>query len=369
MIRILHAADLHLDSPFQALGRERAAMRRGEQRGMLERIAAAVRDTGADMLLLAGDLLDSDSPYPETARLLEQALPALNVPVFIAPGNHDWYGPRSPWARLDMGENVHIFKEERPVCVELPELHARVWGAAFTGRHRDEPLAGFSADKEGDTIDIMVLHGEVGDPSSPYGAISEADLARSGMDYVALGHNHACSGLRRAGNTFYAWPGCPEGRGFDETGEKGMLLVEAGRRACRAKFMPLDGRRYETLAVDLTGKTDHAGAVLEALGRDPARDVYRVTLTGTPDLAPDLPRLQSELEGRFFALELRDGTSLGRDVWDGRETLSLRGLFLAKLWERYQAAETDGERAGVELAARYGLQALENGEEPPLGVV
>ena len=366
MIRILHGADLHLDSPFQALGRERAAMRRGEQRQMLERMAALVRETGADLVLLAGDLLDSDSPYPETARLLEQVLPGMGVPVFIAPGNHDWYGPRSPWTRLDMGENVHIFNSNAVECVTLPELGVRVWGAAFTGKHRDAPLAGFSAEKEGDTIDIMVLHGEVGDPASPYGPISEADLARSGMDYVALGHNHTCSGLRRAGNTFYAWPGCPEGRGFDETGEKGVLLVEAGRRACRARLESLGGRRYEALAVDLTGRTDHAAAVLEALGRDPARDVYRITLTGTADAAPDIPRLQSALEGRFFALELRDRTRLDRDVWAGREVLSLRGLFLDKLWQRYQAAETDQERAAVELAARYGLQALENGEEPPV---
>ena len=341
MIRILHAADLHLDSPFQALGRERAALRRGEQRGMLERIAAAVRETEADMLVLAGDLFDSDSPYPETARLLEQVLPELGVPVFIAPGNHDWYGPRSPWTRLELGENVHIFTDADIGCVRVPALNARVWGAAFTGRHRSAPLTGFAAEKDGDTIDIMVLHGEVGDPSSPYGPVSEMDLARSGMDYVALGHNHVCSGLRRAGNTFYAWPGCPEGRGFDETGEKGVLLVEAGRRACRAKFMPLGGRRYETLTVDLTGSNDHTATVRSALGRDPARDVYRVILTGTPDTPPDLPRLQSALEGQFFALELRDGTRLSRDVWQGREVLSLRGLYLAKLWERYQAAQTD----------------------------
>ena len=65
-------------------------------------------------------------------------------------------------------------------------------------------------------------------------------------------------------------------------------------------------------------------------------------------------------------LELRDGTVLRRDVWEGREVLSLKGLFLDGLWKRYEAAGTDAERANIELAARYGLAALEGSEEPPL---
>ena len=364
MIRVLHAADLHLDSPFQAMGREKAALRREEQRGLLSRMAALVGEYEADIVLLAGDLFDADGHYSETARMLEQALPAMGVPVFIAPGNHDWYGPRSPWAGLDLGENVHVFTEEAVRCVKLPRLNVRVWGAAFTGRYRKPPLAGFQSEKQADTVDIMVLHGEVGDPASPYGAVSEEDIARSGMHYVALGHQHTFSSLRRAGNTFYAWPGCPEGRGFDETGEKGVLLADVGQDSCEAKFVCLGGRRYETLSVDLTESWDHARTVTDALGRDTSRDIYRVTLTGEPELAANVSGMRSALEGRFFALELRDETRLRRDVWDGRETLSLRGLYLAKLWKRYEAAESDGERASIELAARYGLRALENGEEP-----
>ena len=366
MIRILHAADLHLDSPFQGLSREKAVQRRGEQRQLLRRIADLAAREKADLVLLAGDLFDADEPYSETARMLEQTLPAMGVPVFIAPGNHDWYGPRSPWARLELGKSVHVFTESEPQCVELPDKGVRVWGAAFTAKHRQPPLAGFHAERAGDMLDVMVLHGEVGEAASPYGAISEADIAASAMDYIALGHQHAYSGLRRAGETFYAWPGCPEGRGFDETGEKGVILAEVDRGACRAEFIPLGGRRYEALAVDLTDSGDHVQTVLDAVGRDGSRDVYRVTLTGEPAFPPDLAAVRAALEGQFFALELRDETRLRRDVWDGREALSLRGIFLAGLWERYQQAQTDEERAGVELAARYGLAALEGGEEPPL---
>ena len=366
MIRILHAADLHLDSPFQALDREQAAARRAEQRTLLERMARMVQSRRVDLVLLAGDLLDGDSPYPETARLMEQVLSQIGVPVFIAPGNHDWYGPSCLWSRLDLGENVHIFNSEDIRCVELPALNARVWGAAFLDKHRSAPLAGFESPDKGDTMDIMVLHGEVTEAATPYGPISREDIARSGMDYIALGHVHTYSGLCRAGDTYYAWPGCPEGRGFDETGENGVLLVELEPGQCRTQFVPLNGRQYEIITVDLTDSTDHAATVVAALGRDTARDIYRIRLTGEPAREPDVPALTEALADKFYALQLRDETRLRRDVWDSRDEDSLRGLFLARLWKQYQATDEEAQRDILSRAAKYGLRALEGGDELPI---
>ena len=366
MIRVLHAADLHLDSPFQALGREKALRRREEQRELLARIGEAAREWEADIALFAGDLFDSENVFSDTARVVEEALSAMEIPVFIAPGNHDWYGPRSAWSHLDPGENVHVFTEPEITRFDLPSLNCRVWGSAFTGRYRMPPLLDFEAEKDGDILDIMVLHGEVGDPASPYGAVTEEQLARSGMDYAALGHVHSCSGLRRAGETFYAWPGCPEGRGFDETGEKGVLLAELEPGACRLEFIPLSGRRYEILRTDITEARDAAAAIMAALPPDTERDIYRLILTGQTDTPPDIPALTRALEGRFFALELRDETVPLRDIWAERGEDSLRGLFLTRLWERLESVPAGAGRDRILRAARYGLAAMENGEEPGL---
>ena len=99
-LKILHAADLHLDSPFEGLGAGKAAQRREEQRRLLYRIAQLAQTERVDLVLLAGDLLDSDSTYAETAGALAEALGGISVPVFISPGNHDFYSPRSPYARV-----------------------------------------------------------------------------------------------------------------------------------------------------------------------------------------------------------------------------------------------------------------------------
>lgn len=367
MIRILHGADFHLDSPFQGLSRDQAIVRREEQRALLTRLGRLAEEREADIVLLAGDLFDSENTYHETAEQICTALSGLSVPVFIAPGNHDPYTPRSAWERIPFGDNVHVFTGENMECVRLPELGLRVWGSAFTGRHRRAPLAQFRApEREEETLDVMVLHGEVGNPASDYGPIAVGELAASGMDYVALGHIHTTSGLCRAGDTFYAWPGCPEGRGFDETGEKGVLLVELEPGTCRAESVPLGGRRYEAKEVDITNTNDLLSAVRTVVGEDTCRDIYRLILTGESEEAPDIQSLERALEGRFFALEIRDETTLRRDIWAGRGQDNLKGLFLSRLYARLTAAETEEERERITQAVRWGLRAMENGEELPL---
>ena len=278
MIKIVHAADLHLDSAFSALTAEQAAMLRREQRRILEEIAAQAERVSADLLLLSGDLFDSDRCFGETEEALCRAFEQTRARIFISPGNHDWYGPRSPWARMKLPENVHVFTSPAPEKIELPELGCTVWGAAFLSDSADPPLAGFRA--EGDGVNIMVLHGETGTPDSKYGYISEADIAASGLDYLALGHVHKFSGVQRAGETFYAYPGCAMGRGFDETGEKGLLCGNVEKGGCSLRFTPLSGRKYEILTVDITDAEDVSAAVRAALPENCGRDIYRVILRG-----------------------------------------------------------------------------------------
>ena len=167
MLTILHAADLHLDAPFASLAPEQARRRRAEQRELLERLAALARTQQADLVLLSGDLLDSGETYHETVQALSSALGRMEAQVFIAPGNHDFYSPRSIYAGTRWPENVHIFSTVQVESVELPALGCVVHGAAFTTPLADRsPLMGFSAPRDGRTH-LMVLHGAVTARSVP----------------------------------------------------------------------------------------------------------------------------------------------------------------------------------------------------------
>ena len=359
MIKLIHAADLHLDSPFSGLDPQQAAERRGEQRELLGRLAELARERKADAVLLSGDLLDTGRTFRETAELLSAHLGSTGCPVFIAPGNHDFYQGNSPYAAMEWPENVHIFHNEQVECVELPDKNCVIHGAAFTSaRQSVSPLHGFRVPDDGRTH-VMVLHGEV-DGSGDYGTIARADIAASGLDYLALGHVHQYSGLNQEGQTCWAYPGCPEGRGFDELGEKGVLYLEVENGTVREEFVPLARRRYQILKVDLTGQSDPLSAIRTALPVNTGEDIYRIILTGERPEGLNLSVLQRELEGGFYALTLRDKTRAARQVWARMEEDTLTGLFLR---EMSRLCGEDPENETLQLAVRFGLAALEGGED------
>lgn len=357
-IKILHAADFHLDTSFDALPEEKARAMRQEARELLMALVERANAERVQVVLLAGDLFDSGVAYWETRETLETMLSTLKARVFIAPGNHDYYSPSSPWASMRLGENVTLFTSPQIRCVELPELGCRVYGAGFTSPVSDRLMSGFRAGRSGQ-IEMMVMHGFVG--GERFNAIREADIAASGLNYLALGHVHSFGGLRQAGKTTYAYAGCLMGRGFDETGEKGFLLGTVGRDGCDLDFVPLARRQYRVVKADLTGQAPME-AVKAALRPLPASDIVRLVLTGEAEQEPDLHALHALLAERFFAHDLRDESFPKRDLWEGAGEDSLRGLFLFKLREARDNEKDPVRRELLTKAARYGLAALDGRE-------
>ena len=326
-MKLLHAADFHLDSPLSGLSREQRALRRGELRDIPARLARLAREEAVDLVLLPGDLLDGERVYPETVRALADALRLMAVPVLIAPGNHDYYHDKSPYATAAWPDNVHIFTRAELQPFELPGLNCVVHGCAFTAPHReDDPLSGFTAPDDG-RLHLLCLHGEVGTAGS-YAPIGPKSLEHSGAAYAALGHIHAAhSG--EAGKTLWAYPGCPEGRGFDELGPKGSLIVTFGGSAqlgaaspdgpafapaglgvqsVAAKFVPVCRRQYRVETVNVDSFTS-------ALPQGESPNLVRLLLSGESRFAPDLAVLAAQAAPHFFHVELQDLTTLPQDLW------------------------------------------------------
>lgn len=359
MVKILHAADFHLDSPFRALSPEQARQRRREARDSVLRLANFANAEHAELVLLPGDLFDSGEIYRETAEMLAHALGNIEGRVFIAPGNHDCWDLHGPYGQVAWPENVHIFKSKEIETVELPEKNCVVYGAAFTEPEcTDDLLRGFRAPQDG-RLHLMVLHADV-DGARRYNAISKGEIAESGLNYLALGHVHGFSGIQRLWNTVWAYPGCPEGRGFDECGKHGVILGTVEKGSCDLRFVSFARRKYEILNVDVTGR-NVLNALEEALGGEgTATDIYRIVFTGeTDERGVDLKAVRQAVEERFYRLELRDETVVAQDVWARADEDSLRGLFLKNLLRRKAAAQTEEERAQIDRAARIGLAALD----------
>lgn len=363
MVRLLHASDFHLDSAYGALSPEQGRQRRQESRDLVRDMVDYANDHGVQLLLLAGDLLDSDAVYGQTAEELSSALSAFRGEVIIAPGNHDYYTAGSPYATTLWSENVHIFTTPAVERVAFPQYGCVVYGAAFTAAEDTASLNNFSVrEEDSDAICIGVLHGEVGVKDSRYRPVSVEDIAKSGLDYLALGHVHRYDGVQIVGGVTYAYCGCMEGRGFDETGDKGFLLGEVSRGGAVMRFVPFARRHYCIHSVDVTNR-DITEAVLASLPPRTEDDLYRIILTGERgETDEDLTALEQQLSPKFYHLELRDQRTVRRDVWARCGEDSLRGIFLQKMKQRLEAAESDEERRKIQLAVRFGADALDGRE-------
>ena len=182
-----------------------------------------------------------------------------------------------------------------------------VYGNAFTSKYRDtSPLEHFKPDYDEGLTRLMVFHGDLNAVKSRYGAVTAEQIAATGMDYAALGHVHSFTEVWSKEGTSWAYCGCPEGRGFDETGDKGVL-------------------------VDVTGK-EPAAAILDAIPAGSGQDIYRFRLTGErKDTELDLRALNALVEKKFFDASVMDNTLLEIGLWDRLEEDNLTGLFLRNL--------------------------------------
>jgi DNA repair exonuclease SbcCD nuclease subunit len=361
-MKLLHFADLHLDSRFAWVGRAAAAAWRQRLRETLRAIVGLAQAEGVDAVLCGGDLYEHERVSPDTAEFLRGVFERLHpVPVYVAPGNHDWHGPASIWARIRWSENVNVFEEDRLLPVELAE-GLTLWGAAHRApANTDGFLEGFRAGRGG--VNLALFHGsergalalqESGKVAhAPFAA---ADLERAGIDHAFLGHYHGpVDGPR------HTYPGNPDPLSFGEQGERGAVIaVVGGEGSVLRRRVVLRRTQVHDVAVDVTGacsRQDVRDRVHEALrGRG---GIARVTLGG--ELAVDVELDRGEVweppEG-IEALRVRCGSDL-RVAYDfaaiAREA-TVRGEFVREV---LQADMDEQERHAVLVT---GLRALEGRE-------
>lgn len=343
-LKILHSADWHLGSPFTGFTQEQRQFLKRECNRIPRTAAELCRRENCDLVLLAGDLFDG--PYSrDSADLLKEALAECAVPVFISPGNHDFCGPGSPWLEETWPENVHVFTGGLE-SVAVPELDCRVWGAGYRSMDCPGLLEGFHAEGK-ERYQLGVLHGDPVQLNSPYCPITASQVRDSGLDYLALGHIHR-AGSFRVGETLCGWSGSPMGRGFDETGDKSMFVLELGEERKLRRIFQTCPCFYEITA-------DENNALDEQLPAAGSRDFYRVTLMGQ---AADV---SEELLARFPNLEIRDRRESPLDIWAAADADTLEGTYFRMLRDALEDADEETARQ-IHLAAEISRKLLDGRE-------
>jgi exonuclease SbcD len=329
-VRLLLFADLHLDTTFSAsLPAAVAAGRRAALRTTLERITALARSAGVDALLCGGDLFEHDRFSPGTVEFLRDAFEDVAVPVHVAPGEHDRYGPRSPYQQVAWSSNVHVFTEDRLVPAVLAD-GVTLWGAAHRASTTDDGfLTGFEVDRGG--VNLALFHGsETSAPSTSEPVVAPftaEQVEAAGLDHAFVGHLRTPCDAER-----HTYPGNPDPLSFGEHGPRGAVLctVHDDGRVDRVRH-DVSTSRVHDVVVDLAGAA-HADEVRERVAEAVAglTGIARVTLGGDvgPDVALRLADLASAGE-HLDALVPRFGTlGVAYDFAALAEEPTVRGRFV-----------------------------------------
>ena len=390
--RFLQISDLHLGAPLGWLpGSQRRARRRDQQRA-LERAVALAVERGVDAILLPGDLFDREGVDAETIAFAVHAFGVPGCPpVLIAPGNHDPCFEASPYwsARLLRArgwawpEHVHVFTSARFTARPLDGKPVTVWGRCFsagvssTERPLD-PAALPALDRAEERIHVALFHGSREGACPPgqklTAPFSDDEAAAAPFDYVAVGHYHVPS-PPDSGRLAYA--GSAVALDATETGAHGARLVavvrdQAGVRI-ESELVPLDERRVHQVALDVSGAVSGDAIdrrIEQALAEAGVteRDIATVRVRGRIARGVRWSPESAEIDPSPFCLRLEAGAVRPDHDLDGYRREAPRtseDRFARALLERLDAATHPEERALVESALYYGLDAFRLGEVAP----
>jgi len=371
MPTLLHLSDVHLGARHADMG-DVAVQQRERQLGAFERAMDLALREHVDIVLIAGDLFDSNA---QPRRAIERAVAELQrctdvgIRVAIIPGTHDAYDSRSIYRAFDLpaiaglrpgSDLLTVLTPERSELL-LRDLDLIVYGRVFaTKRAPRSPFEGFDVQADHRARwKIGMIHGSLRIPGRVDDddvIFSEAEIAASGLDYLALGHWHSAQS-GRAGQTTWAYPGAPEPVAVDQDGAGEVCIVRledgiggaASVRVERVRVGRTVFRRLQLDAATLAGQEDLAARIAESADADL---ILAVEVVG---VAPDeLEIVPEELERRLAAsfLQLRVSDRSVGELTAGpplpEDTVA--GRFIADVEARIREAEGSPDAAAAEEA-------------------
>lgn len=350
-MKIIHLSDLHLGSKIGTFPKEIANRRKNLIRERFRYVVNYASQNNIKIILLTGDIFDSDSPIKKDKDFFYEIIEEnSNIDFLYLKGNHDLNSIHNRTL-----PNLKLFKNEW--------TSYRYDNVVINGIEMDESnfkslYSTLLLDKN--DINIVLLHGQISNTIVPNN-INLKSLNDKNINYLALGHVHQYQCGILENDTYYVYPGCLAGRGFDETGQKGFVVLDIEDKIIKHKFYVCDGEEINEITVDVTNAKSINDIYLiiknkYLLSKD---EIYRINLVGAinsdiEDLVEDLYlRLAKDVE----YLSLKDNTVKTFDIEKYKDEVSIKGEFVRNVLKSNSL--TDNEKVKV---INLGLRALDGKE-------
>lgn len=339
-MKLIHTSDIHLDSPMTSrLSPRQARERKRELTESFRKMTEEAARIGAGAVIIAGDLFDNERVSVRTIDSVMGIIEnAAGINFFYLPGNHE--RGRLAESGVKIPENLIVFGEEWSTY--------RFGDITVSGRTDIKAGMFSSLSLDPNRINIAVLHGELTDKSDAPDKIGLRELEGTNINYLALGHYHSYSETEFALGKRAVYSGTPEGRGFDETGDKGYVIIDTDSGSVSSRFVKRAVRTLHAVSVDIS-KADREieieNRVSHAVSQIPRGDLVRVLLVGEhePGVKRDTESLSVRFKDSFFHFEIKDTSRMRISSEDYKNDRSLKGEFIRLVLSKNELTETEKE--------------------------
>lgn len=336
-MKIIHCADLHLDSKMESnLTRAQAEERRQELLDTFSRMVGFAEDNDVRIIMISGDLFDrAETRKSARKHVLSEISSHPDIDFLYLKGNHDQDDFLENIKESDIPDNLkrfspdvwtsYIYEEDGNVIVisgrELTDRNVQI----FTSNLILDPAR----------LNIVMLHGQIVQGELTRYSIRLEDLKNKNIDYAAMGHFHSYQTEKIDERGVYCYSGCLEGRGFDECGEKGFVLLDAGKSISQ-RFIPAARRQMHELIINVSPEMtmrDIYTAMESACSGISGEDLVKFVMRGKTDIDIDVNRALTRFTGRFYFVKISDETGVYINYDEFKNDRSLKGEFVRLLQE------------------------------------
>lgn len=347
-MRIIHTADLHLDSSLSTnLDSNIQKERRRELLYNFERLINYAIDNGIHIILISGDLFDKNRISLKTkSYILGLIEENSSIDFFYIAGNHD---EESFLLSIDnMPKNLKVFSD---TWTSYSYDEFDITGINFNDVSEKYMYDTLSLKK--DKLNIVMIHG----PIDGEGKIDLSRLKNKNIDYLALGHIHNYQHESFDTRGVYVYPGCLEGRGFDEIGKKGFSLIDISNYNLTSQFVEFAKRTLYNFDIDITDLeswTEVKRQVTKTIKNVSQEDIIQIALKGfyDLDLIKQTENLEENLKDNYYFARVIDKSKLKINPKQYENDISLKGEFIRNVLSSNFSSDEKNK------IIEYGIKAL-----------